>query len=327
MNKEKASHLQNVTILFDSAWYTYKKHFQTLLKINLVPVIVGMATLAAFGLAGDFTKISAYLTKMDVIGVIGLVLGVSVITVAVSSLNYIAQVVALGNDSDDGSESADVAAGVASSVSASTASSSMMPFPSIFPIYNRASQLLFPYFWVMFLAGLAVAFGMIFLIVPGLIFAVWFAFSSFFLILGNGKVANGAKATEFRGRAALRASKQYVKGIWLEVLIRLVIAMLLGLLLNIALAIFKSFVADILQAPAYAVYSAALANFLDFAYQLVVMPYFVVYGYELYMDVMHSHASAHESMPADEASEVGGETGETVGEQAASVEESGPDSV
>lgn len=288
MNKEKAAHLQNVTILFDSAWDTYKKHFQTLLKINFLPVIVGMATLAAFGLAGDFTKIGIYLDKADVIGVIGLVLGVSVITVVVSSLNYIAQVVALGNEWTNSAPSAKPNAA-----------------PSVFAVYDRASHLLFPYFWIMIMAGLSIFVGFVFFIVPGLVFAVWFAFSSFFLILGNGK-ANETDAKDdaenqgggFRGIAALKMSKLYVRGIWSEVLIRLIVAAFLGLLLNIALAIFKSFVADIMHAP---MYSASINNFLDFAYTLLVTPYFVVYAYELYMDVMHAHESATGAASADEA--------------------------
>ncbi len=211
----------------------------------------------------------------------------AIITLFVSSMNYIAQVVTIGSEWTDAAPSRSA--------------------PSVFEVYNRAAKLLFPYFWVMVLAGLAIVLGMVLLIVPGVVFAVWFAFSSFFLILGNGKAgadANGisdAANAHVEGVAALKMSKRYVRGIWFEVFVRLAIAALLGLLLNIALAIFKSFVASMMTAS---VYSAALNNFIDFAYALAVTPYFVVYAYELYMDVMHAHESSRGSALAEEAGEV-----------------------
>lgn len=58
-----------------------------------------------------------------------------------------------------------------------------------------------PYFWTEFLAGLAVLGGMILLIIPGLMFGVWFMFAGLLVITEN-----------FKGKVALSRSKQLVKG-------------------------------------------------------------------------------------------------------------------
>jgi len=57
------------------------------------------------------------------------------------------------------------------------------------------------YFWVTILAGLAILGGLILLIVPGIIFGVWFTFSGYAVILEDRE-----------GLSALRRSKQLVKG-------------------------------------------------------------------------------------------------------------------
>lgn len=261
MKNEKALSLQNVTILFDTAWDTYKKYFYTLIKVNLIPVIVGMLAVSALSLVGDFEEISVYISKADFVSIIGLVFGASIVTVFVSSLNYIAQVVIL----EEGSNT------------------------SIYKTYNKASQILFPYFWIMILMGLIILLGMVLLIVPGIVFSVWFVFSAFILILENEK-----------GVSALKKSKKYVKGIWFEVFLRFVALAFLGLLLNITLGILKGFVADISPSN-----QDFFNNLFDFLYTLVVTPYFVVYGYELYKDIVKANEGVSDPS-ADDA--VGFET-------------------
>jgi hypothetical protein len=258
MKNDKAIRLQNVTILFDTAWNTYKKYFEVLLKVNYIPVIIGMSAVSLFTFVGGFESFAAYLTKPDFIDIIGLVFGVTTITIVTISVNYIAQVIAL-------SRSTDVDGGGA---------------VSIYSIYKEASGKLFPYFWVMILCGLIIVGGMILLIVPGIIFSVWFAFSSFTFIVGNEK-----------GAAALKKSKQYVRGIWLEVFLRFIAAALLAFLLSAALGVLRGFVEDVFIEGA-----ATTSHVLDFIYQLVVTPYFVVYSYELYKDVVR----VNEEMPIEE---------------------------
>lgn len=265
MNKEKAKHLQNVTILFDMAWDTYKKYFRTLMKINVIPVIVGLMAVSIFSMVGDFENIARYLAKYDFILAGALVLGVASITIVVASLNYIAQI----------------------SVISGGVSHETDKTISVWLAYKNASRLLFPYFWVMILTGLIILAGVLLLVVPGIVFSVWFAFSAMILILGNE-----------RGVDALKKSKRYVRGIWFEVFLRFLAIAALSLLLNVALGIFKAFIDDVLVAIQM---EARLV--IDFIYQLVVTPYFVVYGYELYKDIVKAHETVFVDAPVSTPTE------------------------
>jgi len=71
---------------------------------------------------------------------------------------------------------------------------------------------LFSFIWVFILLMVVNAFGMLLLIFPAIIFAVWFAFST------NELVVDGVK-----GRAALAASHELVSGRWWSVMWRLLL--------------------------------------------------------------------------------------------------------
>ena len=73
--------------------------------------------------------------------------------------------------------------------------------------YKTGFKKFFPYLWVMIFVGLAIFGGLILLIIPGTIFAVWFSLAGYVLIIeGIG------------GADALKRSKQLVKGNWWYVL-------------------------------------------------------------------------------------------------------------
>ena len=77
------------------------------------------------------------------------------------------------------------------------------------------------FFWISLLVGLATLGGFILLIIPGIIFSVWFIFSLFIFI------SEGLKGT-----AALKRSKQLVKGIWWPILGRVIVLGILVLLIS-----------------------------------------------------------------------------------------------
>jgi len=79
-------------------------------------------------------------------------------------------------------------------------------------VFQGAWSKMIPLIWVSFLTGLAVLGGMILFIIPGIIIAVWFAFSTFLNILDN-----------VRGTAALKQSKAMVSGLWWSTAIRFVV--------------------------------------------------------------------------------------------------------
>jgi len=77
-------------------------------------------------------------------------------------------------------------------------------------------QKLIPFIWVSIMVSAAVIFGFVLLIVPALIFSVWFAFA-----------ANNIIVDDVRGRAALKKSKALVAGRWWAVLFRIVVPWLI----------------------------------------------------------------------------------------------------
>lgn len=249
MYTDKISKLQEFTLLFDTAWATYKAHFTELLKVNIVPVVAVTFLLAVFPFVGDFETIYEHLEVLDIFKIVALIFGVSALVAAVSSLNYIAQVRVLSGDQN----------------------------PEIAPIstrsaYEYASKILFSYIGVLIITVLCIFAGLILLVVPAIVVAVWLSFSSFIVITGKAK-----------GLEALRTSKRYVRGIWLQVFLRFIAVAFLGMLVSSAFAILQNLFRDIFNG------NLVLENFLNFVYQLIITPYFVVYGYELYKDVVKAN--------------------------------------
>lgn len=76
-------------------------------------------------------------------------------------------------------------------------------------IYRNAYSKILSYFWINILIGLAVFFGFLLLIVPGVIFAVWFSMAVYILIFEG-----------IRGTQSLSKSKELVKNYFWAVLWR-----------------------------------------------------------------------------------------------------------
>ena len=74
-------------------------------------------------------------------------------------------------------------------------------------------HLVLPFLWVTILSGLAVAGGFILLVVPAVIFTIWYRFAAYHCVVDG-----------LRGTAALRASKRLVSGRFWEVLVRVLVS-------------------------------------------------------------------------------------------------------
>jgi len=109
---------------------------------------------------------------------------------------------------------------------------------------------LFPFLWVNALVGLAVLGGCILLIVPGIIFAVWFVFSIYIVVLEGTK-----------GKAALKESRELVRGYWWPIAGRFVTIGLLAMVIS------------------WIPLLGALVN------SFVMMPLCLIYGYLMYEDL------------------------------------------
>lgn len=83
------------------------------------------------------------------------------------------------------------------------------------PVDVRASMStgvhkLIPFIWVSFLSSAATLLGFVFLVIPGLIFLVWYRFSQNFVVVDD-----------VRGIAAMGASRKLVAGRWWAALVRI----------------------------------------------------------------------------------------------------------
>lgn len=81
-------------------------------------------------------------------------------------------------------------------------------------LYGESFRKIPAYLWVGFLSGLAIFAGFILLIIPAIIFAVWFDFAPLINILED---------KSNKGLEALKASKKLVKGRWWPTLWRLIL--------------------------------------------------------------------------------------------------------
>ena len=86
----------------------------------------------------------------------------------------------------------------------------------------KGKKIILPLFWVSLLSGLIVAGGYFLLLIPGIIFTVWFLFSSFVLV-----------AEEVSGTGALLKSREYVRDFWWGVALRSLLVCLVGGVLGV----------------------------------------------------------------------------------------------
>ncbi|HYC80025.1 MAG TPA: hypothetical protein VEC17_03280, partial [Candidatus Binatia bacterium] len=89
-------------------------------------------------------------------------------------------------------------------------------------VSEQTKPMIGQFFWTGFLSGLLTTFGFILLIIPGIIFWVWYSFAQ------NIYVDKGVK-----GYDALKLSKKYVEGLWWPVFRALIALMVISILVNI----------------------------------------------------------------------------------------------
>lgn len=135
---------------------------------------------------------------------------------------------------------------------------------------KASGNLFFPYLWVSILSGVVIVLGLIALIIPGIIFMVWFCFSGFILI-NEGT----------RGIPALKASKKYVEGHFMDVFVRLLVLILVMIGASIVIGI-------VTGALFYGSLHYAMSDLLS----ALIMPFAVIYVSYLYRDL-----KAHQSSP------------------------------
>jgi len=121
---------------------------------------------------------------------------------------------------------------------------------------RRSKRYAFPLFWVMILAGLAIFWGWIFFIIPGIVFTIWFLFSRYCVVIDNEK-----------GAAAISKSREYVRGYFWKIF-------LLGLLGTITIFIVYGILDAIARLP--------LGNLLYIAATVAIAPIPAIYLYLIF---------------------------------------------
>jgi len=87
---------------------------------------------------------------------------------------------------------------------------------------EKGKSIALPLLWVGFLTGFIITGGSMLFIIPGIIFTVWFFFAQFILV-----------SEGLRGMGSLLKSREYVRGEWFNVALRLLLVWAASLLLGI----------------------------------------------------------------------------------------------
>jgi hypothetical protein len=127
-------------------------------------------------------------------------------------------------------------------------------------LFQLSKQWVMPLWWVCILAGIMILIGTVLFIIPGIIFAVWYSFISFIVVIEGVK-----------GNQALQKSKSYVQGYWWPVFGRLV---LVGIVIGIASSILNAIFGNINSTLGSIVSSAASI--------FIFVPFGLSYQYEVY---------------------------------------------
>ena len=121
--------------------------------------------------------------------------------------------------------------------------------------YKKGWTKIFSYFWLMVLS---------LFIIPGIILAVWFVFGGYIFVYEN-----------IGGMKALSKSKEYVKGRWFGVFLRLIVVFIF----NVAIYIVLTFLTGLLGFPAYA------KTIASYAISAVIGPIIPIYLLFLYQNL------------------------------------------
>lgn len=215
--------------LLNKSWEVYKDRFETLIGIAAIPIVanflIAIPLIIGGVLTGTFWK-SMTLPVIIILSVLAAILGLAwavfvVIWPAVAMLYAVKD-----REGNIGLEGA----------------------------FRKAWPKIGSYLWINLLNGLAVLAGLILVIIPGIIFAVWFVFSNYVLIEEDKK-----------GTGALSRSKELVQGNWFTVFGRIAFMMIASMIIGVVLGMVP-------------ILGPLLTN-------LLLTPFSVVFFYMLYEDL------------------------------------------
>jgi len=236
--KSTQKNLTDIQDLFKNSFYFFKKHFNAILPLTLVSVGIVLAFGLILGVIAGGSGLWVLLAKERTAFLIAIALFILLGLVLIAAL-FVFQFLAQ-------------ATVVWAIISADR--NKKVEFKKIWQeIFKKIKSIIL----VNVLVALAVLGGYILLIIPGLIFGVWFSLSMFLLLI-EGKT----------GREALRASKNLISGYFWPLTFRIVVFTLIVSLVSIAIAAIP--------------FVGSLANM---AITLFVLPFSNIYFYFIYKDL------------------------------------------
>lgn len=232
------SKLPNVLDLLKESLAIYKKRFKTFLAIAIIPVLsyvlLGLV-LFGFILLPKESNATANII-MIILGFLGILIILFMIFVSIWSNLALIQAI---KDRDRG-----------------------MGFKEAF---KTSLPKILSSIGISILLILIVLGGTVLLIIPGIIFAIWFGFAIYVFI-----------AEDLKGFAALKRSKEYVRGKWWQVFGRYLafisLCLLLGLAIGLILGILYSVIGEV----------KILTSIINYAFQLLIAPLSFIYYFILY---------------------------------------------
>ena len=129
--------------------------------------------------------------------------------------------------------------------------------------YRLAWSRIWSYSWLVILSAFVILGGFVMLVVPGIIFSIWFAFAAYAFVLEKEE-----------GMNALLRSRQYVQGHWWQVFGRQIVFGLAALVVMILLGLVGT-----------ALGGEAGASFIVNLFILLLAPLSVAYVYTLYQNL------------------------------------------
>lgn len=139
--------------------------------------------------------------------------------------------------------------------------------------YLRAWRKITTFALVEVVASFIIIGGLFLLIVPGVIFMVWFS-------LATAIVA----AEDLKGLEALSKSKEYVRGKWLQIALHL--SFLFFIIVSAFFAVSLLFV--------YVLQNEIAINIASLIMQILILPFAIIYLFELYKNVKVEHSKTLE---------------------------------
>lgn len=196
-----SSALPDMGQLFKESWLLLKERFLVLLGVTIIPVFLYILGSVVF--VGGAISLVALRSKLPVLGSGG-AMGTVIIAILVGLLILAAILYITGG------------------VQASLIKAVSNPVKiGVIESYKQGFKRAWPMAWAIFLLGLIIMFGFVLLIIPGIIFAVWYMFT--YIVLVN----EGLSAGE-----SLKRSKALVKERFWPVFLRM--ATVIGTLLAIS---------------------------------------------------------------------------------------------